>query len=146
MEHIYFEAQLCTKTSNFNEKHEFWRIWQIGCRVTRLTQLRFRNNFIFFKDFNWIFPMFGIFHVNIYVFIQNWVGIGSGMVGNMLRSYLLCLGHAAGAFFSPKKTFFDFLTWSFFKKVTFRQKLGFWVADLERYLVKVVCMDHLGVR
>ena len=106
------------------------------------TQLRFRNNFNFFKHFNWIFPVFGIFLIKMHVSKQNMARIGSGMVGNMLRSNFLCLGHAAGAFFWPKTCFFEVSTWSFFEKVTFRQKLDFWVTYLERYLTKVVHMDH----
>ena len=30
----------------------------------------------------------------------------------------------------------------FFKKVSFRRKLDFWVIYVERYLIKVVRMDH----
>ena len=80
--------------------------------------------------------------MKIAIFKYNLMRFGSGMVRNVFRSYFLSVGHAAGAFFGPKMSFLYFLTWSFFEKVSFRRKLDFWVTDLERYLIKVVRMDH----
>ena len=96
----------------------------------------------FFKVFSRKIRIFIKFGLKMHVWVHNLVQFGSGILRNVFRSYFLSAGHAAGAFFGPKITFLYFLTWSFFEKVSFRRKLDFWVTDLERYLIKVVRMDH----
>ena len=79
----------------------------------------------------------------------NLVQIGSGLFGNVFTTFVLLWNHPAGAFFSPKSQFSEILDMVIFQKVSFRQKLDFWVTYLERCLIKVVHMDrtdHLGFR
>ena len=68
----------------------------------------------------------------------------------MFRTFVLLWRHPAGAFFSAKNSISIFFGHGhFFQKMSFRQKLHFWVTYSERYLIKVVRMDrtdHLGFR
>ena len=83
------------------------------------------------------------------IFRYNLVRIGSGIFGNVFTTFVLLWNHPAGAFFWPKSPFSEILDMVIFQKMSFRRKLDFWVTYLERYLIKVVRMDHtdhLGFR
>ena len=83
--------------------------------------------------------------MKIAIFRYNLLRIGSRMVGNVFTTFVFFPG-----FFPDQKVKYQiFWTWSFFQKMSFRQKLDFWVIYLERSLIKVVHMDrtdHLGFR
>ena len=86
------------------------------------------------------------FDIKIYIFRCN---LGREYAGICLQPLFCCRGTPQGLFSGQKQHFPKFWTWSFFKKVSFRQKLDFWVTYLERCLIKVVHMDrmdHLGFR
>ena len=95
-----------------------------------LYQLRFGNNSQFFRDFNWKSPIFSKSYIKIYVFVRNLVRIGSGIVGNVFTTFVLLWNHPAGAFFWPKSQFSEILDMVIFQKMSFRQKLDFWVTNL----------------
>ena len=88
--------------------------------------------------------MFDEFDIKISIFRYKLVRIGSGIFLNVFTTFVLLWNHPAG----PKIAFSEFWGIAIFQKISFRQKLYFWVTSLERYLIKVVPMDrtdHLGV-
>ena len=64
------------------------------------------------------------------IFIYDLVRIGSGLFGNMFTTFVLLWNHPAGFFFWPKSQFSEILDMIIFQKMSFRQKLDFWVTNL----------------
>ena len=71
-----------------------------------------------------------------------------GLFRDVFTTFVLLWSHPAGAFFWLKSSFSEILDMVIFQKMSFRQKLDFWVTYLERYLMKVIHIhtDHLGFR
>ena len=64
--------------------------------------------------------------------------------GMCFSAVFRCPGIPLCFFIAQKMTSEEILTLSFFKRVSFRQKTRFFfVNELERYLAKVVRMDHM---
>ena len=75
--------------------------------------------------------------------------MGSEIVRNVFTTFVLLWNHPAGAFFWPKSPSSEVLDMVIFQKVSFRQKLDFWVTNLKIHPVEYVHMDHtdhLGFR
>ena len=97
-----------------------------------------------------ISPILEIVDRTIHISILSWKSwIVRSMFASRLKTFVLLWNHPAGAFFCPKTEFSKMLDTVIFEKMSFRQKLGFWITYLERYLIKVVRMDrtdHFDVR
>ena len=77
--------------------------------------------------FNLTFSMNLIEHIIFSYNMSNLsIKTGSGICRNMFKCYFMSVGHAAGAFFSPKKsTFPEFLEIANFQKHVFVKQLIF---------------------
>ena len=105
-------------------------------RYITLVNCFFRFNFRFYSIIEWFW-------------YQIWFGMAREYSRICWKPLFCCGGTPQGLFSGQKQHFLKFWTLSFFKKVSFRQKLDFWVTNLERCLIKVVHMDradHLGFR
>ena len=74
--------------------------------------------------------IFNKFAIKIVIFRYNLVQIRLGIVGNVFTTFVLLWNHPAGAFFWPKSPFSEILDMVIFQKMSFRQKLDFWVTNL----------------
>ena len=62
------------------------------------------------------------------IFRYNLVRFGSGTLRDVFTTFVLLWNHPAGAFFSGQKSpFSEILDMVIFQKMSFRQKLDFWV-------------------